>query len=389
MPTLAVIQAVSRWLPQTETWLDTQVRCLPDDIESHVVCEATLNLDQFPWPHVHSLGGRPLPVRVWDKGLRRLGVRRHLAHFVRVARRTHARLVHSHFGNVGWQHARIARRLGLRHVVTFYGLDVSFLPRVDPRWHARYREMFADVDVVLCEGEFMAGRIVDLGCPREKVRVHHLGIPVERIAYAPSAWRPGRTLRVLMAGSFREKKGFPYAVEAVGRLARDVDVELTIVGDAHGDDRTLREKRRILEAIDRAGLRERTRLAGYQSWARVHEEARRHHVFLSPSVTAHDGDTEGGAPVSIIEMAALGLVVVSTTHCDIPGVIRHGESGLLAPERDVDALEAHLRWLVENPGRWRALQDAARAHVEAEFDAAVQGRRLGAIYRDLCGEPTA
>ncbi len=70
---------------------------------------------------------------------------------------------------------------------------------------------------------------------------------------------------------------------------------------------------------------------GYQPHSTLFAEAYRHHIFLSPSVTASTGDTEGGAPVSLIEMAATGMLIVSTTHCDIPEVIKHGVTGLLAP----------------------------------------------------------
>jgi colanic acid/amylovoran biosynthesis glycosyltransferase len=75
-------------------------------------------------------------------------------------------------------------------------------------------------------------------------------------------------------------------------------------------------------------------------------------------------------------------MIVSTTHCDIPGVVIHEKTGLLASEHDVDALAAHLRWLVANTSRWPAMRQAARAHIEAEFDAQRQGERLAAIYRE-------
>jgi len=292
-------------------------------------------------------------------------------------------VLHSHFGFVGWRDLGVARGLGLAHVVTFYGVDVLFYPTMDPRWRERYREMFAEVDAVLCEGPHMGRAIVALGCPPAKMRVHHLGVDLALIPYEPRRWNPAEPLRVLLSGSFREKKGFPYALEALCRLRRSVPVEITIIGDEHGEPRTIREKEKILETIARCGLGDVTRLLGYQPYRKVMEEAGRHHVFLSPSVTAADGDTEGGAPVSLIEMSASGMMVVSTTHCDIPGVILHGKTGLLAPERDVDALAAHLEWIAANPGAWRPMQDAGRAHMEAEFDAKRQGDRLGAIYREL------
>jgi colanic acid/amylovoran biosynthesis glycosyltransferase len=380
---LVVVHSVQRWLPQTETWLYTQVTFLPPDVESHVACARVENLDQFPFPRVHCLMDLPRWRHVWDRAMRRVGLRRHLRFLYDVARASRASLLHSHFGFVGWRDLGVARRLGLAHVVTFYGVDVLFYPTMDPRWRERYREMFASVDAVMCEGPHMGESIVALGCPREKVRVHHLGIDLAQIPFEPRAWKPGEVLRVLLSGSFREKKGFPYALEAIGRLKDSVAVEVTIIGDEHGEPRTIREKQNILATIDRCGLSGSTRLLGYQPHRVVMEEARRHHVFLSPSVTASDGDTEGGAPVSLIEMSASGMMVVSTTHCDIPGVIVHGKTGWLAPERDVDALVEHLAWIVNHAGDWRAFQNAGRAHMEAEFDARRQGERLAGVYREL------
>lgn len=380
---VVVVQSVQRWLPQTATWLYTQVTFLPPDIESHIACTSTENIEQFPYPRIHALMDLPRWRHVWDRAMRRLRVRNHLHFLYDTARHARARVLHSHFGFVGWRDLGVSRGLGLTHVVTFYGVDVLFYPTMDPRWRERYREMFAEVDAVLCEGPFMGESIVALGCPREKMRVHHLGIDLSLIPFRPRLWTPGEPLRVLMSGSFREKKGFPYAVEALARLNNSVPLEVTIIGDQHGEPRTIREKEKILEAIERGGLSGSTRMPGYLPYRTVMEEALRHHVFLSPSVTASDGDTEGGAPVSLIEMSASGMMVVSTTHCDIPGVILHGETGWLAPERDIDALVEHLEWIAAHPERWREMQRAGRNHMEAEFDARRQGERLAAIYREL------
>jgi colanic acid/amylovoran biosynthesis glycosyltransferase len=378
-----VVQSVQRWLPQTETWLYTQVINLPSDIVSHVVCTRRENFDQFPYPRVHALMDLPRWQHVWDRAMRRLRFRNHLHFLYAVARRTGARVVHSHFGFVGWRDLGVSRGLGIAHVVTFYGVDVLFYPTMDPRFRDRYRDMFAQVNLVLCEGPFMGQSIVALGCPTEKMRVHHLGIDLSLIPFEPRTWNRGEPLRVLMAGSFREKKGFTYALEALARLRKSVALEITLIGDQHGEPRTIREKEKILEAIERGGLSDCTRLTGYLPYRTVMEEARRHHIFLSPSVTASDGDSEGGAPVSLIEMSAAGMMIVSTTHCDIPGVIIDGVTGLLAPERDVEALVDRLEWMTVHPERWLEMERAGRAHVEAEFDARRQGERLAAIYREL------
>lgn len=125
------------------------------------------------------------------------------------------------------------------------------------------------------------------------------------------------------------------------------------------------------------------RWLGYQPHEVFLREAAVSHLFLSPSVVAADGDTEGGAPVSIIEAQATGMPVLATTHADIPEVTRPGVSAFLVPERDVDALEERLAYMLDHPERWAEMGMAGRAHVQQEFDSLTQGKRLEGLYRKL------
>jgi colanic acid/amylovoran biosynthesis glycosyltransferase len=219
-------------------------------------------------------------------------MRRHLGYLARVTLSVRARIIHSHFGDVAWTAIGAARATACRHVATFYGYDMSMLPH-EYLWQERFRELFASVDCVLCEGPHMASRIVALGCAQEKVRVNHLGVRLEHLAYRPRQWDGRVPLRVLIAATFTEKKGITYAIEALGRVSRELDFVLTIIGDSNGHPEHELEKRRILEAIDRHGLGPRIRMLGYQSHRQMIEEAYQNHVFLAPSVTARVGATEG------------------------------------------------------------------------------------------------
>jgi colanic acid/amylovoran biosynthesis glycosyltransferase len=371
----SVLHAVDIWLEQTQTWIFSQIVHLPPHIKNHVVCEFTKNLDQFALTNIHSFETARFWRNIYDRGLRKLGVRRHLGFVTAVGRTTAARILHSHFGPVAWTNIEPARTLGLKHIVTFYGYDVSQVPRSDPRWQARYAQLFETADLVLCEGPYMAGSIVALGCPPSKVEVHHLGVALANLPFQPRFWRPGEPLKILIAASFREKKGIPYGLQALGRLQSELELEVTIIGDGGSQ-----EKQKILDTIAQSGLGGKVRMLGIQPHGTLLQEAYRNHIYLAPSVTARSGDTEGGAPVTIIELAATGMPVVSTRHCDIPEVIQDGVGGLLAQERDVEGLVAHLRWLVANPDQWHAMVLRARAHVEQGFAARTQGLRLGQIY---------
>ena len=378
-----VVHSTPVWLRQTQTWVHTQIDCAPSNrIESHVVCESVINLDQFPVQHLHRFAEAPTLERLYDRSLRKLGVRRHLGYLARVARQVGASVIHSHFGDVGWADSSAATATDTRHVVTFYGYDMSFLPR-QPRWRDRFEELFGNVDLVLCEGPHMARCIVDIGCPEHKIRVHHLGVRLDRLPFRPRQWRTGERLRVLIAATFTEKKGIPYALEALGRLRSYADLDITLIGDAQENDESRAEKAKILATVDKHGLS--VRMLGYQPHASMIGEAYQHHLFLAPSVTSRDGATEGGAPVSLIEMAATGMLVVSSRHCDIPEVILDGRSGFLAAERDADGLLDCLLRAVRQPHSWGEFLNRGRAHVESEFNAVVQGARLADIYERAAG----
>jgi colanic acid/amylovoran biosynthesis glycosyltransferase len=270
------------------------------------------------------------------------------------------------------------------HVVSFYGFEIGRLPKREPVWRERYRELFSTVDLVTCQGPYMAQSIVDLGCPMEKIRIHRLGIETERIAWRPRRWEAGKPLRVLIAGSFVAKKGIPSALLALAQVKNDVPLEVTIIGDARSGDRQSQvEKQRILETMSAGGLEDNVRLLGFQPHQRLLEEAYRHHIFLSPSLTAADGDTEGGTVLAIIDMIATGIPVVSTRHCDIPTTIEHGRTGFLAEEGDIDGIATGLRWLIRHPDRWDEITEAARRHVDRAFNAAIQGGELARLYAEL------
>jgi colanic acid/amylovoran biosynthesis glycosyltransferase len=376
---IRVVQYSPIWLERTEVWLYDQVTALPPSVTSHVAAESTVNEQEFPIENLHVLRDRGLVPYLWDRGMRRLRVRDYCQFLLKIVRDTDADVLHSHFGTTGWEARRVAERLGVPHVVTFYGYDLSQMPQTYPIWRERYAELFATVARVLCEGPHMASRIVDLGCPADKVGVHRLGLPIERYHFRPRS-RDSEPLRILIASSFREKKGIPYAVAAAGRLAQLTPVEVTIVGGSDGSPASREETARIHAAIRDAQLGDRVRMLGFLSHDALFDELYKQQVLLAASVHAADGDAEGGAPFTILEAAATGMPVVSTKHCDIPYILRDG-ADLLADERDVDGLVDRLRWLVENP--WDELVARIRRRLEQEHSATTQGQLLADLYGEL------
>lgn len=375
-----VLHSHPTWLPFTQNWMYSQIVSLPSEWENAVVCEKVIN-QQYSLRQLYSLSSLPKHVEFFARAFRKARFRRDFAFYHQVARAFKPDIVHSHFGNVGWQDLPMVKHSGASHVVTFYGLDVNRLPRTSLVWRERYKELFHSADRFLCEGPHMASCLMGLGCPPEKITVHHLGINLERRKFTPREWRPGEPLRVLLASSFREKKGIPIALAALGKIKGMLNFEVTIIGDALDDADGRSEKASILQEAKKSGVA--PRYMGYQPESVLIEQAYQNHIFIAPSMTARDGDTEGGAPVVVLEMAATGMPVLSTSHCDIPNIISHKETGYLASEGDPESLAQGLLWMAENKSRWSTMAHGARERLELEFDEVKQGRRLGDIYRSV------
>ncbi len=378
---LSVAHSVYMWLPMTQIWLFNQIKNM-QNVHSIVLARQENKLNSFPWQPIYTINEQE---RFIFRVARRLGHRWHTANFHKAIISHSVKILHSHFGDIGWYDVPLAQKNNLKHIVTFYGADVNMLPTQRPAWQKRYRELFQRADLFLCEGPFMANTLIAKGCPPEKVKVHRLGVAVNEITYTPRKLKPGDPLKILIAGTFREKKGIPYALTAAGRLHQaGAKIQVTVIGDsARGLAMEEAEKQKILSVIEQYKLAPVVRLLGYQPYATLLAEAYEHHLFLSPSVEATNGDSEGGAPITIIDLMATGMPVVSTTHCDIPQVVLHEQTGLLAEERNVDQLVTHLEWFLQHPEKWEAMAANGRHHVEQKFNVQLQASALAERYRAL------
>ena len=302
-----------------------------------------------------------------------LGLSRSCPHFAGQVRRAGCRLIHLQTGAEASFGLRLKARSRLPLVTSFLGPDATSLPRRRP--HA-YGRLFAEGDLFLACSEATRKRLLELGCPDERLRVHHLGVDVDRIPYVERVPAEDGPVHILLVGRMVERKGLTYALQAFANVHRyQRQAILTIIGDG--------PMRQAMESLVRElNLGPAVRLLGGQPRDVVLSEMERAHLYIQPSVTTADGDEEG-IPVALMEAMASGLPVVATWHAGIPEIVADGRSGYLVSERNSHALAERLRYLVEHPEKWDSFGRAGRAIVEERFNLRRQVARLEEQYDEV------
>lgn len=311
---------------------------------------------------------RKYTARWLASGIRRRLTGRYLSPSEEILRRRKVKVIHAHFGPRGWEAIKLRGSLSIPIITSFYGYDVSRYA-LEAEWVKRYEELFREGSLFLVEGDFMKSRLVQLGAPEEKVKVQRIAVDLDELPFRVRRPKGSNEPVVLFfCGRFIEKKGLRYALEAIAiARRRHCNVEFRVVGDG-----VLRPQ---LEAFVREnGLEGFVRFLGEMSHAQYLQAMNDADIYVHHSITAADGNSEGGAPTTILEAQAMGLPVISTLHADIPNVVVPGKSALLSAERDCEAMADNIVRLCREPDRWQEMGRVGRSFIEQHHD----------IKREIC-----
>ena len=172
-----------------------------------------------------------------------------------------------------------------------------------------------------------------LRVPQDRLSVVGNGVDHRRFYPAVTLPREG-PLRIVFIGRLIPNKGPLVLIRALAKLARaGVAFEAALLGDG-----PLRHQ--IERLLVRSSLTAQVRLLGHVT--DVAEHLRDADVCIRPSFTE-------GMPLAVLEAMACGVCVVAS---DVEGnaeLISHGDTGLLFPAGDDDALATRILWALEHP----------------------------------------
>ncbi len=212
--------------------------------------------------------------------------------------------------------------------------------------------------------------LVRRGIPARRIDVVRCGL--DQDAYAVTTPPEAREPVVVFLGRLRRYKGAQYALRALPAvLAAVPEARLHVIGDG--------PYRPALERLAaRLGVAPRTRFLGALSPAAKVAALNEAQVSTCPS-------PKEGWGLTVIEANACGAPVVASRSPGLVESVRDGETGLLVPHGDVDALAAALVRLLRNRDERLRLAEGGRRWA-ASFDWETCYRGSRAVFARAAGE---
>jgi len=226
---------------------------------------------------------------------------------------------------------------------------------------------------IVTTGEALRRTLIEAnGFPADQITSVPTGMPAgrfapgDRAAARAATGLPADRTIVGIVATLRDWKGHQYLLEAMAQLAGGDRVGLAIVGDGP-------QHAALAARIRELGLDGRVWMPGDQRdvvpWLRSFD------VFALPSYASE------GVPQALVQAMLCGLACVTTGAGAIGEAAIDGETALVVPPRDADALARAIDRLVADAALRARLGAAARAHCVARFGYEAMLDRMEAVFR--------
>ena len=174
-------------------------------------------------------------------------------------------------------------------------------------------------------------------------------------------WGIGDDPVILTVARLVPHKGQDMGIRALAALARDFPrLRYVMVGEGHDEER-LRALARELGVADKVGF------VGAMRDDELPEAYATSTIYLGASRVDNEIDVEGFG-ISFLEAGASGIPSVAGDSGGVRSAVRDGETGIVVPPTDLDAIADALRSLLLNPERRKQMGRAARHAVETHYN---------------------
>ena len=285
----------------------------------------------------------------------------------RLFRRNRIRAVLAEFAPTGAAIMDACHRVNMPLIVHFHGHD-AYNSKTLATYGSKYPALFRTARHIVAVSEHMRQRLITLGAPEEKMTVIPCGVDTEQFSPTDPAKAGPIFVAVSRLVSIKAPQLTLLAFSKV--VAECPEARLTVVGDGPLLD-CLEQLRTALH------LEDSVTLAGVLEHSRVRDLLANARAFVQHSMRTANVEAEG-SPLTLAEAGAVGLPVVTSRCGGTQELVKHGETGYLVDQGDVEAMARYMLRLAREPALAAQLGAAGRRHVEARYS---QTKNIAKLWR--------
>ncbi|GAA4426816.1 colanic acid biosynthesis glycosyltransferase WcaL [Pontibacter saemangeumensis] len=288
-------------------------------------------------------------------------------------------IIHCHFGPIGHDIVQL-RSMGLlkgKVVTSFHGYDFQNRDILDE--FRQYKQLFKNGDGFIANSNFTYKSLVALGCSPIKLIV----IPVSSSSkvfdfQASNVRESAKVFKILTIARLEEVKGIEYAIGGMHLLQQKFNFgnfTYNIIGSGSLENK-------LKELVDKLELSNKIHFLGSKTQDEVFKFLLDTNVFLLTSVTTNAGAAEAQG-LALLEAQAAGVPVVASRTGGVPDSLIDGETGILVPEKDVDAIASAIIKLYNDPTTSGEMGARGRTFVKENFDQEALCTKMISFYNKL------
>lgn len=264
-------------------------------------------------------------------------------------------------------------------VVTAHGADVFGLQQALFTSMKQFAGTRADAVTVVSKALFNA--LTDIFPPEIQPEIISMGVDAGKFNPDKKNANLKRQYRIdgpflLFVGRLTTKKGVSFLIDALPAVLNNVPhTKLLIVGSGElsGELQAQVNSLGLNKAVLFVGSVPNTDLPAYYATA---------DIFIGPSIQAEGGDREGFG-LTLVEAAMSGCLVIGTRTGGIEDIIQDHETGLLVPEKNVEALADTIIYALGHEKEMEAIKKAGRSRCVEKYDWQVIANRYKNLFVKL------
>jgi len=303
-----------------------------------------------------------------------------------------------HCGNirpVGYGVRWANRQLGVPYLVYVNGGDLLRERRKSERSSMKRmsaRSILGNASGIVATSKWVADLsadvMVEIGVTSPP-RIAALDLGTDPVHFNPSRdtgalrrrWNVGEAPLLITVARLVPHKGQDMGIRALASLSRDFpQLRYIMVGEGH-DEQRLRGLARELGVADKVAF------VGPMRDDELPEAYATSTVYLGASRVDKEINVEGFG-ISFLEAGASGIPSVAGDSGGVRSAVRDGETGIVVPPTDADAIADAIRALLVNPEKRHQMGRAARRAVETHYNWDRVARDTREFTNEVVGQPS-